>query len=116
LPPMYIRLSTLLILSTVIFSTSSAHEAPSGWKYPQACCAGQDCKPVPCEEIREEDNGYTWNQLFFTKDKVHASHDNECHVCVHKDVSGLGPTRFPVCMFVPTTAYKVPHRRLTSRW
>lgn len=50
--------------------------------YPALCCSDTDCKPVPCEEISEVDKGFSYQGVFFSKDKEQPSKDNQCHVCM----------------------------------
>ena len=62
--------------------------------YPISCCSGEDCRPVPCEQLTELANGgYRWLDYIFTKDQVHSSLDQFCHVCISK----LGTT---YCVFI----------------
>ncbi len=66
------------------------------WYDPQ-CCGGQDCHPVPCEELVEQGNGdWKWNVYTFDKNKVTSSHDSKCHVCVHS--TGIG--KVPLCAYI----------------
>jgi hypothetical protein len=52
-----------------------------GW-YPQDCCGGTHCHPVPCEEIRSGPNQtLVWNGITFLNIHVHPSQDRYCHVC-----------------------------------
>lgn len=83
----------ILLLST---SLVSAHS----W-YPAACCSGQDCHPVPCEElIPTKDGGYKWGKNLFSKYQVHPSQDKTCHVCVG-EISDDNGTVLPIpyCVF-----------------
>ena len=68
----------MLVKALIISSLVLAHS----W-YPSECCSGKDCKPVPCEEILELNNGnLSYDGLEFTKDRVHLSQDKFCHACV----------------------------------
>jgi len=69
--------------------------------YPQSCCSDRDCHPVPCEDILEEPNGYSYQGLLFGKEQVQLSKDRFCHVCIGKKPSGL-PN--PYCIFIQTNA------------
>ena len=61
--------------------------------YPQECCSGNDCKPVPCGDILPIEGGYMWNGLTFLNKIVKSSPDGLCHVC------HLGERTF--CLFLP---------------
>lgn len=54
---------TLLAMSAAVFLLlglpAQAHEAPSGWRYDEACCSGFDCAPVPDEAVREAPGGFS---------------------------------------------------------
>jgi hypothetical protein len=69
--------------------------------YPRSCCGGNDCRPVPCEEISRTDAGdYIWRHaqraVTFSRTVVKPSQDEECHVCVEDEVvSFIG-----VCLFL----------------
>ena len=65
--------------------------------YPESCCGGRDCHPVPCDEIAETATGYDWHKIHFTHMQVGPSQDSQCHVCVIGDNT-------PMCIFiVPNT-------------
>jgi hypothetical protein len=68
-------------LLIAVTEPSYVHDAPSGWHYPEHCCAKQHCHRVACESINEQGGGYTWRNLFFTKPQTSLSGDGECHVC-----------------------------------
>jgi hypothetical protein len=65
--------------------------------YPQACCADQDCHPVPCENIHKIGSDYEWNQIVFPPEMVHSSHDALCHACA--SLNG-----HPHCLFIQMSA------------
>lgn len=81
----------LLACSTVAF----AH----GW-YPIQCCAGQDCRPVACEDISETLDGFVYDGVKFSKASQQPSQDQHCHVCIFefKDLKGKA-TRQGRCIF-----------------
>src|SRR5262249_42150799 len=68
------------------FACIAAAEGHS-W-YPEECCHDKDCHPVPCEEIEKISDGWLWRdkatkqRYWFPQDRLHASHDDACHVCV----------------------------------
>jgi hypothetical protein len=50
---------------------------------PVACCHDQDCHPVPCDSIKADGLGLTWEGVVFADDMIRDSMDENCHVCVH---------------------------------
>jgi hypothetical protein len=60
--------------------------------YPPACCADQDCKPVPCASITKTDKEYIWEGYHFPLARVYSSKDGGCHACVTYS--------FPQCLFI----------------
>lgn len=64
-----------------ILIAAQAHD----WYDPQ-CCSGEDCRPVPAEEVIETETG--WKHLpsgiEFRKDQVKPSKDRHFHICVSK--------------------------------
>jgi hypothetical protein len=69
-----------------------AHD-PSGWMYPQDCCGGSDCRPVPCVEFTPWRDGLKYREKQFTQYQIRHAPDGSCHVCIHDGN--------PVCAFVP---------------
>lgn len=68
--------------------------------YDHTCCSDTDCHPIAdCSEIKEVDGGYEWKEastgikFFFARDRLKASHDNQCHVCT-LNFNGL-------CLYIP---------------
>ena len=49
---------TFAILLAPGATGSCAHEAPSGWEYPFACCSGADCARIDPSEVRETPSGF----------------------------------------------------------
>ena len=85
----------------MIASQLSALILAHSW-YPQSCCGGKDCRPVPCEQIhqgeRDNDHGYFWQvgpnyEIYFSAERVHPSLDEGCHACVSDGYLG-------VCLFL----------------
>ncbi len=68
--------------------------------YPSQCCGQQDCRPVPCDQLVEDRNGWlfipTGNR--FTPLQVKPSEDRYCHVCL-----GLTDKR-SLCAFIVSGA------------
>ena len=68
--------------------------------YSQQCCGGQDCHPVPCDEISRAANGdYVWQNpyqeaIIFGRHVMKLSEDEQCHVCVNPD------NDFGICIYL----------------
>ena len=79
------------ILVLLLFITPAlAHD----W-FPPECCNGQDCKPVSCDELIDQDDGSVkWNNYTFPSLRVHPSQDRHCYVCIYS-VNGM-----PLCAFI----------------
>jgi len=76
--------------------------------YDRSCCADRDCHPTPCESIRAVPQGFDYTDpqdhavYFFTRDKMHLSHDDQCHVCLHHVmIDGPGAA---LCLYLPIKA------------
>lgn len=82
-------------------SDADSHEAPTGWKYPYACCSGIDCRPVSKNAISERPNGFVINNtgevIAPTDTRLRESPDGEYHWC---SVAGDEHSR-TICLFVP---------------
>ena len=65
--------------------------------YPGACCHDQDCHPVPCDSLKANKGGLSWEGIVFADDMIGVSMDENCHVCIHS----VGGRRLPYCIFVP---------------
>jgi hypothetical protein len=63
--------------------------------YPAECCGGDqrhgDCRQIPCDGITEQLGGVEWRGVFFSRDKVRASFDSQCHACIGNQ---------PRCIFI----------------
>lgn len=68
--------------------------------YPQACCGGQDCRPVPCAEIRPIPSGWIWHGVEFSRLVMKPSPDGACHVCVSNNSMGANGNPFGLCIFL----------------
>lgn len=94
----------LLVLSIVVVLLGMmvyafAHEAPSGWRYPEDCCADGDCHPVSCEALREVEGGIAFLNFKFTKEMIRNSKDGFCHVCIGHYGPGAANAK-PHCLFM----------------
>jgi len=87
-------------LIAALVTTTDGHS----W-YTKECCHDKDCHPVPCEEIEKIADGWQWRdkatkqRYWFPHDRLHASHDQACHVCV-----SLQTTPGGICLYVPLPA------------
>ena len=75
-----VRLALLFVLFT---SAALAHDAPSGWSYPLACCGGNDCGPIAASRVKPEGaGGYVVDAKFHVERKdVLESPDGLYHAC-----------------------------------
>jgi hypothetical protein len=82
-----------------------AHEAPSGWKYPTACCSGIDCREVTDRQISERPEGYviknTGEVVAYSDTRIRNSPDGVYHWC---SVQGADNSR-TICLFVPPKGF-----------
>ena len=69
--------------------------------YPGACCYDHDCRPVPCDSIKTDSLGVSWEGVVFTDDMIRDLMDENCHVCIHS----VGQHRYPYCVFLPKPKY-----------
>lgn len=95
-----------IAMMVVAFSLDTrAHDAPSGWSYPLACCSSFDCREVPDEAILEGPEGYvivaTGEVIAMTDRKVRPSPDGVFHWC---SVGGR-PDSNTICLFVPPRGF-----------
>lgn len=73
--------------------------------YDDKCCHDKDCRPVPCEEIEKISDGWLWRDRateqrhWFPHDRLKASHDDACHVCVSSKTIPSG-----ICIYLPLPA------------
>lgn len=80
-------------LMLLLFFWLTAGAWAHGW-YPKNCCSDDDCKPVPCDELREGDHGvWRYQDKEFQPAQVQPSQDRHCHVCI-------GKHGVPYCAFI----------------
>lgn len=105
----------IIAIGVLAFSVAKAkaHDAPTGWSYPFACCSNFDCRVVGSNhkakngvEIRETEEGYqistTGEVLKYNEDKrIKDSPDGEFHWC---SVAGEMASR-TICLFVPPRGF-----------
>lgn len=105
------RIRTSFACALLIFgfaAAASAHMAPAGWMYDSYCCGGQDCQPIPPENVRITPDGYVVSiprgehvtaqrdhRKLFHYDQVRKSGDSEYHGCI---LPGSQEFR---CLYVP---------------
>lgn len=114
------RMSAMFVLiaavSSGLASNADAHQARAHWKYPPACCKGNevrgDCEPIPRAEIRKGPKGFsvhlhagdhhlaTREHWFFVPyGNELPSGDSDFHICLH-------PTEDYVnCFFAPPDGF-----------
>ena len=91
------------VAAAMMFAFIAAAEGHS-W-YSEKCCHDKDCHPVACEEIEKISDGWLWRDKatkqrhWFPHDRLHASHDDTCHVCVSQLTTPSG-----ICLYVPLPA------------
>ena len=97
---LFVMLALIIgVLIAAMNHVASAHEAPSGFLYPQDCCSNTDCHPVSCEALREVDGGVAFLSFKFTGPMIRRSEDGFCHICV----GHYGPSpeqHVPHCVFL----------------
>ena len=98
--------SPLLLTTLVLLGQASAHEAPTGWKYPWTCCSNMDCKEVQSSAVLEKPEGYviqfTGEVVGYQDRRVKNSPDGEYHWCAHQAGIDAGQT---ICLFVPPKGF-----------
>lgn len=91
------------IILVMLAGSASAHEAPTGWKYPFNCCGNQDCRQVA--SVKERPGGYvipqTGELLGYTDLRLRDSPDGEFHWCSE----GGRDDGKTICLFVPPRGY-----------
>lgn len=86
----------LVLLLLLAASPSHAHQAPTGWSYPMACCHDRDCREIPDAIVTESDEGWTVKGYGFVKrGDEKQSGDEHFHVCRLADSPPI------LCFFVP---------------
>lgn len=94
-----LRPLVLLILLALIVH-ARAHEAPSGWEYPMACCHNFDCAPLDANRVKEIEGGYLIDGKHFVAQKdAKDSPDGIYHACF----PSLGQA--PRCFWHPPNSY-----------
>nr|WP_048647593.1 hypothetical protein [Nitratireductor soli] len=98
-------MSALGIVAMLWAFDADAHEAPTGWRYPYACCSDQDCRQVADADVREGPEGYTiaatGETLAYADKRVRNSPDGVFHWC---SIFGDETSR-TICLFVPPRSF-----------
>ena len=97
----------LILLFVLWFSSVAfAHDAPTGWAYPFACCSHQDCRPAKPEEIRETKAGYlvisTGEVVGYKDTRIRDSPDDQYHLCQQNGDFDKGRV---LCLFRPPQSF-----------
>lgn len=87
---------------------ASAHDAPAGWKYDNYCCGGNDCQPIPVDDVKVTPEGYLVtipngshvaarkdHAKLFQYGEVRKSQDDRFHACI------LPNSQEFRCLYVP---------------
>ncbi|WP_332685422.1 hypothetical protein [Bosea sp. (in: a-proteobacteria)] len=102
---------TIAVMLAAGARVTRAHQAPSGWEYPFACCSGADCARIDPGEVRLGKTGFVvtiapgrhpmWPTerrelliLQIPHDKARLSPDGLWHLCIN-DAGEL------LCFFSP---------------
>lgn len=82
-----------------------AHEAPTGWLYPNACCSNVDCRevvePIKVRELRDGYHVPSGEIITYNDRRVRDSPDGRYHWCT----VGGEPASKTLCLFVPPKGY-----------
>jgi hypothetical protein len=99
-------LAAAISISLVATLPVRAHQAPTGWNYPWACCSSMDCKMVEAKAVSERPEGYviqdTDEVVTYADKRVTDSPDGEYHWCAHQAGIDAGHT---ICLFVPPKGF-----------
>jgi hypothetical protein len=95
-----------MVFASGLAAPARAHEAPTGWKYPWACCSNRDCQEMGDKAISERPEGYVVNRtgevVAYADKRVKDSPDGLYHWCAHQAGVDAGQT---ICLFVPPKGF-----------
>lgn len=106
---MYLGLVAIVVVIGIglLLRPAKAHEAPSGWTYPAACCSQRDCARVPMVQVSDGPEGYRVKLLpgdhnmapnggsyLIPYANAKSSGDHEYHICIL-------PSGTVICFFAP---------------
>lgn len=99
----------LAMILALLPGVALAHDAPSGWHYPAACCSGDnergDCRPIACSRVRDSGDGFEIKNeppVVIGYAYRHESPDEQCHACWTP--SPGAKTIIGHCIFLPNSA------------
>jgi hypothetical protein len=99
-------LGAAIAASLLCVLPARAHQAPTGWAYPWACCSNMDCQELRSSAVSERPQGYviqsTGEVVAYTDKRVRNSPDGEYHWCAHQKGLDAGHT---ICLFVPPKGF-----------
>lgn len=99
---MMLRLALSLPALALLTMHAFAHDAPSGWTYPQSCCSGRDCYPLSGIGLDTGTDGYhikaTGEVIPFTSRRIKPSGDGAYHRCSW----GGDVNASTICLFIPS--------------
>lgn len=103
--PLYALIAALaMAMVYVVVGEAGAHQAPTGWVYPIACCSNQDCREVGDAHVVESVDGYhvpSGEVVAYRDRRVRNSPDGRYHWCTSAG-SDDGRT---ICLFVPARSF-----------
>lgn len=90
-----------IIVLALAATPALAHDAPSGWPYPPACCSTTDCYSISGDELEESAGGIvvkrTGEVIGYSSRKLKPSGDGQYHRCSYQG----DPARDTICVFLP---------------
>lgn len=96
----------VIVVLVWLIELARAHDAPSGWTYPIACCSGFDCREEASIAVRETAEGYrivsTGEVIPYQDRRVRDSPDGLWHACWRGARFDEGRV---ICLFVPPRAF-----------
>lgn len=95
---MFRKKSTTLFLLLLILCLTVVGASAHDW-YDRSCCSGQDCHPIPCEEIIEKSKSLFYKGWEFFGQSIKPSQDGLCHVCISNEFSKEF-TPVPHCIYI----------------
>ena len=97
--------SSILAALALGAANADAHEAPSSWMSPKACCSDMDCRAVPRDAVSERPEGYvidlTGEVLPYSDGRLREAPDGEYHSCS----TGGSDSGHTICLFVPPHSF-----------
>ena len=92
----------VLIVSLLLVTSATAHDAPLGWRYGAECCSTIDCWQEKDGAIKETPNGYrvvaTGELIPYRDTRIKRSKDQFFHRCT---TTGAPSIDHSICLYVP---------------